>query len=186
MTQLTGGSIESMVESVKITRTPHKCIDSETGYVQHEGAYGYTLHWTEPDGKDHGQQSYYCPHPICDRRPLLLRHPRTHIVDSAWLPKASFSLTTVATVYILVIDGEDPLLPEVVGRIGICSQWDDPVSGNYGAPGERRLFSQRYWAESGPGVYPVPIEDEKLAVDSIPDIYGDTLDKVFEAWKATL
>jgi hypothetical protein len=72
-----------------------------------------------------------------------------------WVPTVP---TVVAVAYLLLVFPLDAL-PRIEARIGICDQWRDRQAGNVALPGEdHKLFTDRYFAEAGPGVYPAPIE----------------------------
>jgi hypothetical protein len=160
-------SVASMMESVRIAayRVSHpdqpspRCPRSDPEICTY--AELYRIEWTAPDGLDHVHQHLWCRH--CSTWNVL--PDRTHLILTAWLPTVGRS---VAVAYVVMV----PQPPsagwhwEPQGRIGICSQWQDPVYGNVGEPGEHRVFSKRYFAESGPGVYPVPI------VSNPPELIG--------------
>lgn len=140
----------SIVESIKFTRRPGSC---EFGN-RHDG---YTIAWTRPDGTRVSHATYWCPHPLCGMSSTRWRMStsRPEVQLTEWIPSVP---NAVAVAYLLVIYPPGAL-PYMEARIGICDQWEDRRAGNIGDPDERRLFTQRYFAESGPGVYSAPICD---------------------------
>jgi hypothetical protein len=133
----------SVIESVRATRMLCPC---DHGH----NCYTYWLSWTEPDGEPEERTVTHCPHPLCDTSPWQLPPIRPHVLLTAWIPKASWGQSSRIAAYLLTIPGTD----RVVARIGICAQWEDRQRGN-----GHGLFTERYFGESGPGIYPVPIED---------------------------
>lgn len=146
------GTASSLVESIRFTRTPGSCENGD----RHDC---YTITWTDANGVPTREQVYWCPHPFCDTSPWRLSSSPPQVKLTSWIgADASFRIPHIATAYLLLIDDpEGRTLPQMVARIGICDQWQDRSRGNVGEPGERRLFSERYFAESGPGVYPASI-----------------------------
>jgi hypothetical protein len=139
----------SIIESIRFTRFPGIC---EYG-KQHDQ---YQIRWTDPTGLHTVHHVYWCPHPICDTSPWRLGF-KPEVKLTAWI-------RPIATAYLLLIhDPEGRKLPHMEARVGICDQWQDRSAGNTGEPGEHRLFTERYFAESGPGVYPAPIVDASLS-----------------------
>lgn len=135
-----------IVESIHFTKTPGTC--------EHGGDHSkYSIHWTEP-GWNKEVFTYWCDHPICEagvtRWRLLPSPPEVKLTK--WIP----SPPAAAVAYLLLAFPVDAL-PRMEARIGIVSQWQDPTFGNYGEDNEMKLFTERYFAESGPGVYPAPI-----------------------------
>lgn len=145
------GSTASLVESIKFTRVPGRCENSD----QHDR---YEISWTDLDGKRDTSHVYWCPHPFCDTTSWRLS-TAPYVLLTRWVgPDTEFRIPHIATAYLLLIaDPEGRRFEQVVARVGICDQWQDRAAGNIGEPGERRLFTERYFAESGPGVYPAPI-----------------------------
>lgn len=146
-------STASIVESIKFTRLPGIC-----EYGKHHDQY--QIRWTDPNGLTTANHVFWCSHPICDTSPIRLG-TRPEVKLTSWIsPAVDFPFPHIATAYFLLThDPEGRKLPKMVARIGICDQWQDRSAGNVGEPGERRLFTERYFAESGPGVYPAPIQD---------------------------
>ena len=194
-------SVESIVESVKITSEPYPACHPECRL--------YTISWTEPEGSREQKTHALCPRFWCGpfkhapEQVLIERSP--FVIETAWLPIPRHDRASVATVYLLAFY-EPSGLSRVEGRIGICSQWRDPQAGNIDPDGKWIDLIERYWAAEGPGVYPITIEEipEQGWIDigrmdepgiklkrhygdpsrAISEIYGDELDKVMEAWKA--
>lgn len=135
----------SIVESIGFYRVPGTC--------EHGGHHHlYRITWTNLDGLDKSGQVYWCDHPFCDTSPFRL---------GAW-PEVKLTawVQPVANAYLLAtFDPEGRTLPKMVARVGIVDQWQSREFGNYGEDWERRLFTERYFAESGPGVYPATIID---------------------------
>jgi hypothetical protein len=147
----------SIIESIKFTRFPGVCEFSD----RHSQ---YQIRWTDPHGIVTAHHVFWCDHPLCDfsqtRWRLSTSPPEVKL--TAWIgPDATFRIPHIAAAYLLLtFDREGRKLPQMIARIGICDQWQDRFAGNVGEPGERRLFTERYFAESGPGVYPATIEDK--------------------------
>lgn len=142
------GTTASLVESIRFTRTPGTC-----EWRGHHDRWEIT--WGE--GRDDQRAHvYWCDHPVCDlgetRWRLLDSPPEVKLTQ--WIPPGGL----VAVAYLLLVFPRDAL-PRMEARIGICDQWQDRQFGNYGSDAERRLFTERYFAESGPGVYPATIVD---------------------------
>lgn len=149
------GTAASMIESIKFVRIPGAC---DRG-PRHDR---YEIRWVDPAGGQHINHVYWCRHPLCAAASTLwlspLRAPRVCL--TSWIPHIP---NAAAVAYLLatarVEDG--CIVPEMQARVGICSQWEDLRAGNiYSPTGERKLFTQRYFGESGPGVYSAEIVDE--------------------------
>lgn len=136
-----------IVESVQATRLLRPCDHGHSCYT-------YWLSWTEPEGQREERTVTYCAHPLCDTSPWQLPPIRPQVLLAAWVPKQTWTRASVATAYLLTIPGTN----RVEARIGIRSQWDDAQFGNGDG-----LFTERYFAESGSGVYPLPITDVEMA-----------------------
>jgi hypothetical protein len=119
----------------------------------------YRIAWTDPDGTEQLKAKTWCG--VCD----AFRAFGNGLILHAWLPSPEYIRAIprtlyppiqnhVATAYILMTnDG-------LQGRIGICDQWEDRAAGNVGpVGGPFKLLTERYWGESGPGVYPVPVHE---------------------------
>lgn len=147
----------SIIESIKFTRRPGSCEHCD----RHDS---YTIGWTSLDGTRVTHGVYWCPHPLCSDGDSPWRSAGTPYVKlTEWIIPGG-GWPPIATAYLLVITGvrDQRVVTEIQARIGICSQWKDPSSGNFAEPDEEpKLFTQRYFAESGPGVYPATIEDAR-------------------------
>jgi hypothetical protein len=118
----------------------------------------YRINWTDPDGTPQLKVKTWCG--VCD----AFRDFGNELILHAWLPSPEYAKaeartphppkSIVATAYILLTnDG-------LQGRIGICDQWEDRAAGNRGpVGGPFKLLTERYWGESGPGIYPVPVHE---------------------------
>lgn len=157
----------SIIESITFTRYPGVCENGD----RHDR---YDISWTDAAGVVTCEHVYWCPHPFCDTEPWRLSVSPPTVKLTSWVgADAAFRIPHLATAYLLLTyDVEGRELPQMVARIGICDQWQDRAAGNIGEPGERRLFTERYFAESGPGVYPALIEDGSRWVP-IMDKYGN-------------
>ncbi|MBX9918853.1 MAG: hypothetical protein K2Y33_03310 [Mycolicibacterium frederiksbergense] len=152
------GSTAGMVESITFTREPGSCEHGD----QHDR---YEISWTRPDGTREAHHVHWCPAPLCDESPW--HFPSTPLVKlTAWVSGRPNIYDAVATAYLLAItevrDGQ--VVAEMQARIGICDQWKDRSHGNYAEPDEEpKLFTERYFAESGPGIYPAHITTKGAA-----------------------
>jgi hypothetical protein len=133
----------------------------------------YRIEWTDPDGRRAQVAKLWCG--VCDP----FRAFGNELILHAWLPSPEYVRAKtrtpypppeiVATAYILMTnDG-------AVGRIGICDQWEDRQAGNKGpVGGPFKLLTERYWGESGPGIYAIPVHEmsdddyQSGKVDSTP------------------
>lgn len=148
------GSPESVIESIRFARSG-TTVGPPCG-----GRHRYTITWAhcgEPGGPPRRWVDW-CDHPLCpfEESRWRLRDSPAEVKLTAWVPAPGRS---IAVAYLLVVYPLDAL-PRMEARIGICDQWEDRRYGNGAAERDpRRLFSQRYFAESGPGIYPAHIVD---------------------------
>ena len=136
-----------MIESIRFTR-------HLVGSPCHAIRLG--IHWTEPNGLRTATFNDWCS--ACDL-PGMFETYDAAVAHSEWLGPAHELLA-----YILVVphEHENGTVFKLEARIGVATQWRDPQAGNIeeeGAPWNS--FTERYYAESGPGIYPAPIEEIK-------------------------
>lgn len=145
MTMQLSGSHASIIESIAFTREQGTC-----DYGDHHDLY--RIKWTQADGEVNGEHVYWCPHPLCDTSRWHIGR-QIRVMLTAWIPGVGYA-------YLLLVEDPDGLrLPHMEARIGIQDQWQSAQYGNYGEDWERRLFTERYFAESGLGVYRAHIVD---------------------------
>lgn len=135
-----------MIESIRFTRHP-------VGEPCHAIRLG--IHWTDPDGQGNASFRDWCA--ACDIDiPGIFGTYDFAVAHSEWLgPNHEF------LAYILVVPHEHERGTgfKLEARIGVSSQWQDPRAGNVEEEGASwKSFTERYFAESGPGIYPAPIE----------------------------
>lgn len=140
----------SIVESISFDRTPGPC-------KYNAAHHRYGIMWHTPAGLKTCAHAWWCSHPLCEqgetRWRLSTSPPEVKLTQ--WIPHFP---NFAAVAYLLIVF---PLRgqPRIEARIGIPSQWEDPVRGNVGE--DHRLFTQRYYGESGPGVYPATIIERR-------------------------
>lgn len=146
-----------IVESIRFIREPGEC---ELPGARHDK---WIIQWSDSNGT-HSNHTYWCDHPCCDMSDQqwhLMRHLMT-VKLTAWILGYGCHLVAYYLIEQPINNHDDspfPYLPRMVARIGIGSQWEDPIFGNLSpVNGERSLFTQRYFAIEGPGVYPAEIE----------------------------
>lgn len=149
------GSPESVIESIRFTRT-RMAVDCPL--------YRYDITWAgRGEFGLHPKSTVWCDNWLCPleggiggTRWRMQGDTRPEVKLTAWVPRPGNAL---AVAYLLLVYGPDAL-PRMEARVEIRSQWKDFSVGNREEPGEpRRLFSQRYFDESGPGIYPAHIVD---------------------------
>lgn len=139
--------------------------------AQHERER-YTIRWRDTDGGESSTWTENCWHPICDDSPWIFLmeeaegtvRPRVLVDEwirpnlrAAYLPGGGRNAVAVAYVLLLRTWRKDHIHHEIVARIGIPDQWEDPQYGN----NRDELFSRRYYAHEGPGVYPADFSEAK-------------------------
>lgn len=151
MTLTLDGTAASLIESISFDRIPGPCKYN----AQH---HRYGIGWHTPAGLKTCRHIWWCSHPLCEQGETRWRLSTcpAEVKLTQWIPCAGKD--TIAVAYLLIIFPVDRQ-PHMEARIGICDQWENRRYGNLGNPDERRLFTQRYFAESGPGVYPATIRE---------------------------
>lgn len=158
MTEVTPVSVESIVESVRLS---YRSDDLDCH------ARKYQISWTEPDGQQAHKVQLMCS--VCDdpMRWMAFGDPTRAVgglslsrpLVDAWIPATLSQKQAVAVAYILMVANGAGFTIE--GRIGIRSQWRDFRLGNIPTEAEPwRAFSERYYGREGPGVYAVPVHDD--------------------------
>lgn len=148
--QLTGTSA-SLIESISFSRQPGIC---EFFGAHHDR---WSIQWFDPHlDANRANHVYWCDHPLCGTGATRwrLRDSPPEVKLIAWIP----TMPAVAVAYLLLVFPLEEF-PHMEARIGIRDQWQDHDLGNLGNPNREpgRQFTERYFAESGPGVYPAPI-----------------------------
>lgn len=151
-------SPESIIESIKMTRQRKM----EMGCSEET----FRVTWTAPDGEDNEETRVLCFLCGMDTAP---RH-RPWLMLASYVPWRGVTASAPLVAYMLAVPTQDSETGEdtwtMEGRIGIRSQWKDPMRGNQDI--ERpypELATDWVFGESGPGVYPCPIEELPPEID---------------------
>lgn len=151
-------SAASVIESVRVTSHPTRCSWEKS----------YTISWTEPTGSSGIVQVPFCERPGCAAYlgwPLRPVAGVPSVLISTPIPVEN----PVATVYILVwAPSHEELIEPGALR-----------------PAEARIFvggkRTTGLVESGPGIFPVPIEEADIYAP-LDDHYARQLDDALKAW----